>query len=85
MSTPVTLLDAPAEGSRAAVANITQGFALFARQHVIPTRQQSAVMSADNVGHLRPTWIHDSIGGKWRSSESSGLSVARTATSATCR
>ena len=85
MSAAVALLNAPAESSRAAVANVAQGFALFPREHMIPARQQIAVMRADDVGHLGPTWVHDSIAGNVRSSESSGLAVERTATSATCR
>jgi len=85
MSAAIALLDAPAEGSRAAVANVAQGFALLARRYVIPACQQIAVMRADDVGHLGPTRVPDSIEGKLRSSESSGLIVERTATSATCR
>ena len=55
MSAAIALLDAPTESSRTAVANVAQGFALLAREHVIPARQQMAVMRADDVGHLRPT------------------------------
>ena len=83
MSAAIALLDAPAEGRRAAVANVAQGFALLAREHVTPARQQIAVMRADDVGHLGPTRVHGSIEGNLRSSESSGLGVERTATSAT--
>jgi len=84
MSAPIALLNASAKGTRPAVANIAQGFALLARQRWIPTSQELAVMSADNVGHLGPTRVHRSRR-RWRSSESSGLGVERTATSATCR
>src|ERR1700722_2486892 len=84
MSAPVALLNASAEGSRPAGANIAQGFALLARQHWIPASQELVMMSADNVGHLRLTRVHGSRS-RWRSSESSGLGVERTATSATCR
>jgi hypothetical protein len=52
---------------------------------VTPARQQIAVMRADDVGHLGPTEVHGSIDGNFRSSESSGLGVERTATSATWR
>ena len=55
MSAAITLLNAPAKGSRTAVAIVTQGFSLLAREHVIPARQQIAVMRADDVGHLGPT------------------------------
>ena len=82
MSAAIALLDAPAEGGRAAVANVAQSFALLAREHVIPACQQIAVMRADDVGHLEPTRVHDA---NLRSSESSGLGVERTATSATWR
>jgi hypothetical protein len=85
MSAAITLLDASAEGRRAAVTNVAQGFALLARKRAIPTCQQIAVMNADNVGHLGPMRLHDANGGNLRSSESSGLGVERTATSATWR
>jgi hypothetical protein len=84
MSAPIALLNASAKGSRPAVANIAQGFALLARQHWIPTSQELVMVSADNVGHLGPTRVHRRRS-RWRSSESSGLGVERTATSATCR
>src|SRR5580658_568498 len=83
MSAPIALLHAPAEGGRTAVAKVTQGFSLLARKHGVPARQELVVMSADNVGHLRPMRGHRC--GNLRSSESSGLGVERTATSATCR
>ena len=81
----IALLNAPAECGGTAVANVAQSFSLLARKHPAPARQELAVMSADDVGHLGPTRVHGSMGMKSRSSESSGLDVERTARSATCR
>jgi hypothetical protein len=49
MSALITLLDASAKGRRSAVANVAQGFALLAREHVIPACLQVAMMRADDV------------------------------------
>jgi len=61
MAAAITLLDASAQGRRSAVANVAQGFALLAREHVTPAGQQIAMMRADDVGHLGPTRVHGSI------------------------
>ena len=85
MSAPVTLLEMAAQGRRPAVANILQRSPLLARQHVVPASQEILLMSAEDIGQFQPMLFHLGDGTKLRSSESSGLAVERTATSATCR
>ena len=82
MSALIALLDASAERSSPAVANVAEGFSLLTRQDRVPARQELALVSADDIGHLGPMGFHRSGS---RSRESSGLGVERTATSATCR
>lgn len=82
MSTPVVLLDAATQGSGPAVANIFKRFPLLARQDRVPASEEIALMGAEDIGQFGPMWFHRR---KSSSSESSGLGVARTATSATCR
>jgi hypothetical protein len=85
MSALIALLNAASKRGGAAIANVAQGFSLLARKYGVPACQELAVVSADDVGHLGPTWAHRSMGVKSRSRESSGLDVERTARSATCR
>jgi hypothetical protein len=85
MSAPITLVEMTAQGCGSAVPNIVKRFPLLTRQYAIPAGQEIALMGAEDIGQFWPMWFHGSIGGKLRSSESSGLEVERTATSATCR
>jgi hypothetical protein len=83
MSAPVTLLEVAAQGRRPAIANVLQRSPLLARQHVVPASQEILWMSAEDIGQFQPMLFHRGI--KSRSSESRGLAVERTATSATCK
>ena len=85
MSAPVTLLEMAAQGRRPAVANILQRSPLLARQHVVPASQEIVLMSAKDIGQFQPMRFHPWGGIRSRSSESRGLAVERTATSATCK
>ena len=86
MSAPITLLNVAAEGGGPAVAKIPQRFPLLAREDVIPASQKIALVSADYIGQFQPMVLHHSIGTRGSdSSDSSGLVVARTVTSASCR
>jgi hypothetical protein len=82
MSAPIALLDAATQGGGPAVANVLKRFPLLARQDRVPASQEIALMSAEDIGQFGPMWFHRR---KSSSRESSGLAVARTATSATCR
>jgi len=86
MSAPVALIEMTAQDRGPAVANVSERFPLLARQHGVPASQEIALMSAEDIGQFQPMlWHH--FGGRRRSdsSDSSGLVVARTFTSATCR
>jgi len=85
MPAPVTLLDVAAQGRSPAVANILQRSPLLARQHVVPASQEILLMSAEDIGQFQPMAFHQGVGIRSRSSESRGLTVERTATSATCK
>jgi hypothetical protein len=52
---------------------------------VVPTSQEISLMSAEDIGQFQPMLLHRGGGIKSRSSESRGLAVERTATSATCK
>ena len=84
MSAPVTLLEVAAQRRRPAVLNVLQRSPLRARQHVAPACQEILLMSAKDIGQFQPMGFHLRGGTRSRSSESSGLAVVRTATSATC-
>lgn len=79
MPAPIALLDVAAESGSPAVAKIPQRFPLLAREDVIPASQKIAFMRADHIGQSQPRFCHS------KGSDSSGLVVARTVTSASCR
>ena len=85
MSAPVTLLEVATQGRRPAVANVLQRSPLLARQYVVPASQEILLMSAEDIGQFQPMLFHRGIEVRSRSSESRGLAVERTATSATCK
>ena len=85
MSAPVALVEMAAQDCGPAVPNVSKRFPLLARQHGVPASQEIALMSAEDIGQFQPMlWHH--FGGRRRSesSDSSGLVVPRTFTSATC-
>ena len=86
MSAPVALLEMTAQDGCPAVADIPERFPLLAREHGVPASQEIVLMSAEDIGQFQPMRFH-SFGGIRRSesSDSSGLVVPRTFTSATCR
>ena len=86
MSAPVALIEMTTQDRGPAVANVSERFPLLARQHGVPARQEIVLMSAEDIGQFQPMRFH-SFGGRRRSdsSDSSGLVVPRTFTSATCR
>ena len=86
MSTPVTFIEVTTQDRSPAVANVSERFPLLARQHGVPTCQEIVLMGAEDIGQFQPMRFH-SLGGRSRSdsSDSSGLVVPRTFTSATCR
>jgi hypothetical protein len=85
MSAPVTLVEVAAQDCGPAAANVSQCPFLLARQHVIPASPKILLMRAEDIGQFQPMWVHLADGTRSRSSESNGLAVLRTATSATCR
>ncbi|MCU1295279.1 MAG: hypothetical protein JWP08_4129 [Bryobacterales bacterium] len=85
MSAPVALPDVATQGRSSAIANVSQRSPLQARQNVVPAGQEILLMSAEDLGQFQPMIFHVAGGFRSRSSESSGLAVVRTATSATCR
>jgi len=86
MSAPIALLDATAQSGGPAIANVVERFPLLARQNRIPASQKIALMGAEDIGQFGPMRFHLWIGRRSRAgSESRGLTVERTATSATCR
>ena len=86
MSAPIALLEMTAQDRGPAVTNVSQRFPLLARQHGVPASQEIVLMGAEDIGQFQPMLFHHLGGMRWSdSSDSSGLVVARTATSATCR
>ncbi len=85
MSAPVALLKVSPQGRGPAVANVVQRSPLLARQHMVPASQKILLMGAEDIGQFQPMLFHWEVGIRSRSSESSGLAVERTATSATCK
>ncbi len=86
MSAPVALIEMTTQDRGPAVTNVSKRFPLLRRQHGVPSSQESTLMGAEDIGQFQPMLFH-SLGGMRRSdsSDSSGLVVARTFTSATCR
>ncbi len=86
MSAPVALIEMTTQDRGPAVTNVSERFPLLARQHGVPASQEIALMGAEDIGQFQPMLFHP-FGGMRRSdsSDSSGLVVARTFTSATCR
>jgi hypothetical protein len=80
MVAPIALVAMTTEGRGPAVAKSPQRLALLAREHVTPASQEVVLMGANHIGHFQPMLFH-AFGG----SNSSGLVVARTVTSATCK
>ena len=81
-----------AEGGRAAVANRLEGLSLTSREHVPPSREEIALIHAEDIGHFGPMFPHRPglmvLAARTRSSESSsssGLLMERMLTSATWR
>jgi hypothetical protein len=81
MSALVTFVEVAAQDRGPAVANISQRPPLLAGQHRIPASQKILLMCAEDIGQFQPMVFHLADGIRSRSSESSGLAVARTATS----
>ena len=86
MSALVALLKVAAQGRCPAVAKVSQRSSLFGGKHGVPAIQKVALMGAEDIGQFQPMLFH-SLGGMRRSdsSDSSGLVVPRTFTSATCK
>jgi len=86
MSTPVTFIEVTTQHCAPAVAKVSERYPLLAREHGVPASQEIVLMSAEDIGQFQPMWFHP-FGGRRRSesSDSSGLVVPRTFTSATCR
>src|SRR5580704_5954931 len=86
VSAPVALIEMTAQDGCPAVADIPERFPLLAREHGVPASQEIVLMSAEDIGQFQPMRFH-SFGGIRRSesSDSSGLVVPRTFTSATCK
>ena len=86
MSAPVALIEMTTQDGCPAVTNISKRFPLLARQDRVPASQEIVLMSAEYIGQFQPMRVHP-FGGRRRSdsSDSSGLVVPRTFTSATCR
>src|SRR5271155_987145 len=86
MSAPVALIEMTAQDRSPAVADISKRFPLLAREHGVPASQEIALMGAEDIGQFQPMRFL-SFGGIRRSasSDSSGLVVPRTFTSATCK
>jgi hypothetical protein len=86
MSAPVAPVQMTTQDRGPAVTNVSERLPLLARQHRVPARQESVLMSAEDIGQFQPMRFHP-LGGMRQSdsSDSSGLVVARTFTSATCR
>jgi hypothetical protein len=84
MSAPVALIEMTTQDRGPAVANVSKRFPLLAREHGVPASQEIVLMSAEDIGQFQPMRLH-SFGGIRRSdsSDSSGLVVPRTFTSAT--
>jgi len=87
MSAPVALVQMTTQDCCPAVTNVSQRLPLPARQHGVPASQKSVLMSAKDIGQFQPMRFHPLLGGMRQSdsSDSRGLVVARTFTSATCR
>jgi hypothetical protein len=83
MSAPGALIEMTTQDRSPAVANVSERFPVLARQDRVPARQEIGWMSAEDMGQFQPMRFH-SLGGI-RRSDSSGLVVPRTFTSATCR
>ena len=86
MSAPVALIEMTTQDRSPAVTNISERLPLLARQDRVPARQEIVLISAEDIGQFQPMRFHP-FGGIRRSasSDSSGLGVPRTFTSATCR
>jgi len=84
MSAPVALIEMTTQDRGPAVTNVSKRFPLLARKHGVPASQEILLMSAEDIGQFQPMRLH-SFGGIRRSgsSDSSGLVVPRTFTSAT--
>ena len=86
MSAPVALIEVTTQDRGPAVTNVSKRFPLLARQDGVPASQEMVLMGAEDIGQFQPMRFHP-LGGMRHSdsSDSSGLVVARTFTSATCR
>jgi hypothetical protein len=86
MPAPVALIEMTTQDRGPAVPNVSARFPLLARQHGVPASQEIALVGAEDIGQFQPMLFHHFGGMRWSdSSDSSGLIVARTFTSATCR
>jgi len=85
MPAPIALLEVTAQDRGPAVANVPQRPPLLAGQHRVPASPKVLLMSAEDIGQFQPMFFHREDRARSRSSESRGLGVERTATSATCR
>ena len=86
MSTSVTLIEMTTQNRGPAITNFSERFPLPGRQHGVPASQEIVLMGAEDIGQFQPMLFHH-LGGMRLSdsSDSSGLVVPRTFTSATCR
>jgi len=58
MSALVALVQMSAQSSRPAIANIVEGFALWAGEYSPPAGEKVVSMRAENIGHLQPIRFH---------------------------
>ena len=86
MSALVALIKVTTQDRGPAVTNVAQRFPVLAREYGIPASQEIVLMGAEDIGQFQPMRFHP-FGGRRRSdsSDSRGLVVPRTFTSATWR
>jgi hypothetical protein len=86
MPAPIALIEMTTQDRCPAVPNIVECFPLLAREHGVPASQEIVLVGAEDIGQFQPMLFHYLAGRRRNdSSDSSGLVVARTFTSATCR
>ena len=86
------ILHMAAEGSRAAVANRSEGPPLSGTENVSPLREELSFVCAEDIGHFGPMLAHrfrETVRAGWsrlrESSSSIGLFVERMVLAARCR
>src|SRR4051812_41494215 len=56
----IVILHMAPQGGCAAITNIIEGFPLWAGEHPLPQSQKVISVSAEDIGHFRPTLTHSS-------------------------